>query len=158
MRSLSRTGKSIRNKNQQELLCIHPLQLLQQPQVQQSVRLPVRLQQHLDLRPRLPVNLLQEGKLVRRYQVRSLVSLHTPSSVKVKCHPVSCACSTSHGTGLARILFELSSRKVFETSEIGIVANCAELAVRDDVDGREALRTEVTAGGYALALVLEVPT
>lgn len=28
-----------------------------------------------------------------------------------------------------------------------IVANCVELAVRDGVDEREALRAEVTAGG-----------
>ena len=121
--SITRTRQRIRDEHQQALHSIDPLQLLEEPEVQKRVCLPIGQQDRLNLGARLPVDLLDQRELLRRYQVRALVALRMRVSVK-RCSSRKTAgrCSTSHGTGFARILFELSSRKTFETSEMDIVA------------------------------------
>ena len=90
-----RTGERIRDHNQDPLHRIHPLQLLQQPQIQQRVRLSIAQQYTLRLGARLPLDAFDERELVRRDQPCALVALH-PSFSKIGIYALQ---EGTHGPG-----------------------------------------------------------
>lgn len=78
-----RARQRISYQDEYVLLSVTALQLLQKTEVEKRICLAVGQVERLDFSPRLPVDLLEESELVRRYQAGPLVSLHMPSSVKV---------------------------------------------------------------------------
>lgn len=73
--SIRRTRQRIRDEHQQALHSIDPLQLLEEPEVQKRVCLPIRQQDRLNLGARLPIDLLDQRELLRGDEVRALVAL-----------------------------------------------------------------------------------
>ena len=84
--SIRRTRQRIRDEHQQALHSIDPLQLLEEPEVQKRVCLPIGQQDRLNLGARLPVDLLDQRELLRGDEVRALVALRWCSLFSTLVH------------------------------------------------------------------------
>ena len=84
--SIRRTRQRIRDEHQQALHSIDPLQLLEEPEVQKRVCLPIGQQDRLNLGARLPVDLLDQRELLRGDEVRALVALRWCSLLSTPVH------------------------------------------------------------------------
>ena len=103
-------------------MCVHPLQLLEEAQVQLRVRRTIGQQQGLYLLARLLVHLLDLRKLLGSNEARTLIALCSAFLCVSQSRRVHEPPFTSQGTVFDRILFELSSRYAFETSDMDIAA------------------------------------
>jgi hypothetical protein len=72
------TSDSVRNQDEDAGDGIHPLQLFEEREVEQRVRLAIREQQLFGLRSRLLVNFLDQREFLGSDQAVSLVSLQSP--------------------------------------------------------------------------------